>query len=92
MIDHIALSIGHALIAIALVRLFLREAVDIDPLIGALRDQLRQKRMAASGAGRHAKRRAEGGADAEQAPAPADQPSAAPATAREWVAPRRRRD
>lgn len=72
MIDYIALSIGHALIAIALVRLFLWSAVDTDPMIGAMRDQLRHKRIEASSAGRHAKRRARSGQPpaAEQEPAP----------------------
>lgn len=59
MIDYIALSIGHGLIAVALLRLFMRKDVDFDPLIEGMRDEMRQNRMAASTAGRNAKRRAE---------------------------------
>ena len=57
MIDYIALGLGHGLIAIALVRMFLRSEVDYDPLIEGLRETMRRTRMESSTAGRNAKRR-----------------------------------
>ena len=58
MIDYLALTIGHALIALTMVRLFMRADVDVDPLIGGLQDQMRANQKNASAAGRNAKRRA----------------------------------
>ena len=66
MIDYIALSLGHGLIAYALWRLFMRADVDFDPLIGGIQDEMRQNRMQASAAGRNAKRRAEAAAEARK--------------------------
>lgn len=60
MIDYIALAIGHGLLAFALLRLALREDVDIDPAIAALNDKVRIEREAASVAGRNARRRERG--------------------------------
>lgn len=57
MIDYFALALGHGLMAIALLHLVMREGVDVDPLIGGIKDAIRQKRMDASVAGRNAARR-----------------------------------
>lgn len=57
MIDYFALALGHGLMAIALLHLVMREGLDVDPLIGGLKDQIRQKRMQSSVAGRNAERR-----------------------------------
>ena len=66
MIDYIALSLGHGLIAYALWCLFMRREVDFDPLIGGIQEEMRQNRMEASAAGRNAKRRKEAAATARE--------------------------
>lgn len=58
MIDYFALALGHGLMAIALLRLVLREDLDVDPLLGQLKKDTADHRMAASTAGRNAARRA----------------------------------
>lgn len=58
MIDHFALILGHALMAIAVVRLLLRPDLDIDPLIDGIGAETRRNRMASSASGRNAARRA----------------------------------
>lgn len=58
MIDYLALAIGHGLMAIALLRLVLREDCDADPLIEGLKADIAADRMATSTAGRNAARRA----------------------------------
>lgn len=58
MIDYFALALGHGLMAIALLRLVLRADLDADPLIGQLKKDTADNRMAASTAGRNAARRA----------------------------------
>ena len=62
MIDYFALGLGHGLIAIALLRLFVWNSVDFDPLIGTIQDKMRRNRMESSTAGRNAKRRADAAA------------------------------
>ena len=57
MIDYIALVTGHALLAIAFWRLFLREDVDADPLIGDLRDSEAVRLAQTSISARNAARR-----------------------------------
>lgn len=64
MIDYISLAIGHGLLAYALLRLVMREDVDHDPAIDALKGQVEAEREATSVAGRNAKRRAQGSGDA----------------------------
>jgi hypothetical protein len=59
MIDHIALAIGHGLMAIALLRLVMRAGLDDDPLIGELKSEAEEKRKANSSAGRNAARKAD---------------------------------
>ena len=54
MIDYIALSLGHGLLAIALWRLFMRDAVDADPLIESIRAEEQANRKAIREAGRTA--------------------------------------
>lgn len=57
MIDYISLAIGHGLLAFALLRLVMREDVDIDPAIAALKERAKAESEAASIAGRNARRR-----------------------------------
>lgn len=68
MIDYIALFIGHGLIAIALLRLVMRDGLDVDPLLGTFRENERERRKARSNAGRAAKRRSK--PEVEDAPRP----------------------
>ncbi len=68
MIDYIALSIGHGLIAIALLRLVMRDGLDVDPLLVTFRDKERDRRKAGSHTGRAAKRRSN--PEVEDAPQP----------------------
>jgi len=60
MIDYFALALGHGLLAIALLRLVLRDAIDEDPLIADIKAQTADNRKATSAAGRNAARRARG--------------------------------
>ena len=57
MIDYFALALGHGLLAIALLRLMLRDGLDVDPLIGELKAETDKNRKATSVAGRNAVRR-----------------------------------
>lgn len=57
MIDYFSLALGHGLLAIALLRLVMREELDVDPHIQSFVDALRARRDAASVAGRNASRR-----------------------------------
>jgi hypothetical protein len=58
MIDYFALALGHGLLAIALLRLMLRDGLDADPLIGAIKAETEGNRKATSVSGRNAARRA----------------------------------
>jgi hypothetical protein len=58
MIDYFALALGHGLMAIALLRLVLRDDLDGDPLLTRLKADTAANRMASSAAGRNAARRA----------------------------------
>lgn len=58
MIDYFALALGHGLIAIALLRLVLRDGLDADPLIGDIKAETSVHRKATSIAGRNEARRA----------------------------------
>jgi hypothetical protein len=58
MIDYFALALGHGLLAIALLRLVMREGLDDDPLIAAITSETAGNRKVASTAGRNAARRA----------------------------------
>ncbi len=57
MIDYFALALGHGLLAIALLRLVLRDGLDSDPLIGQMKGEAADNRKATSIAGRNAARR-----------------------------------
>ncbi len=57
MIDYFALALGHGLLAIALLRLVMRDGLDKDPLIGSIKDETQANRQATSVAGRNATRR-----------------------------------
>jgi hypothetical protein len=70
MIDYFALALGHGLMAIALLRLVLRADLDADPLIGQLKKDTADNRMAASSAGRNAARRAKAGGQDDEDGAP----------------------
>ncbi len=63
MIDYLSLAIGHALLAVAFLRLVMREDLDVDPEIQAYADKLDAEREAASVAGRNARRRQRGSDD-----------------------------
>ncbi|MBU2588019.1 MAG: hypothetical protein KJ872_07900 [Alphaproteobacteria bacterium] len=67
MIDYFALALGHGLIAIALLRLVLRDGLDVDPLISTIAAETAEIRKSARSAGRNAARRAQdvGEVDAE---------------------------
>lgn len=52
MIDYLALTIGHALMAFAFWQLFGRERVDTDPLIESIKAANKQARKQARDAGR----------------------------------------
>lgn len=58
MIDYLSLAVGHALLAIALLRLVMREELDVDPKLQEYADRLKAERDAASASGRQARRRA----------------------------------
>lgn len=58
MIDYFALALGHGLMAIALLRLVLRDGLDADPLIEQITSDTKAKRKATSMAARNARRRA----------------------------------
>ena len=58
MIDYFALALGHGLMAIALLRLVLRDNLDGDPLLARLKADTAANRSATSSAGRSAARRA----------------------------------
>lgn len=59
MIDYIALTIGHGLLAFAFWHLFLRAGTDVDPLIDEIRSAEKANRDVTSAAGRNAQRRAQ---------------------------------
>ncbi len=63
MIDYFALALGHGLLAIALLRLVMREGLDDDPLIAAITSETADNRKAVSIAGRNAARRSKTGGD-----------------------------
>ena len=63
MIDYLSLAIGHGLLAFALFRLVMREDVDVDPAIEALKARAEAEREASSVAGRNARRRGETATD-----------------------------
>ncbi|MEM7702585.1 MAG: hypothetical protein AAF251_11660 [Pseudomonadota bacterium] len=44
MIDYLALSIGHGLLAVAFLRLALRDGLDIDPLLGGFKRRNAERR------------------------------------------------
>ena len=67
MIDYISLALGHALLAIALLRLVMRDGLDVDPELEAHAEKLRAEREASTVAGRNARRRQDGEAG-ESAP------------------------
>ena len=57
MIDYIALTIGHGLLAYAIWHLCMRDGVDADPLIEEFKSADKANREASSAAGRAAARR-----------------------------------
>lgn len=67
MIDYFSLALGHGLLAIALLRLVMRDELDVDPHIQSFVDALRARRDAASVAGRNARRRQSSQADPDNA-------------------------
>ena len=69
MIDNIALFIGHLLLAIALLRLVMRDGLDVDPLLARFKADEDERRKALKAGGRGARRRARTQANA---PTPED--------------------
>ena len=67
MIDYFALALGHGLLAIALLRLVMKPALDKDPLIGSIKDQAKGNRKVSSAAGRNTARRERDDAPGEDA-------------------------
>ena len=57
MIDYFALALGHGLLALALLRLVMREDLDVDPVLKEMADKADAEREAATVAGRAARRR-----------------------------------
>lgn len=66
MIDHIALAIGHGLLALALLRLALRDDLNADPLLEGLKAAARGRRAARRKARRRRERRRSDAASQEQ--------------------------
>lgn len=58
MIDYFALALGHGLMVIALLHLFMRDGLDADPLIEGIKAEEAARRKSASSAGRNQARRA----------------------------------
>lgn len=58
MIDYFALALGHGLMVVALLRLFMRDALDADPLIEGIKAEDAARRKVASTAARNHARRA----------------------------------
>ncbi|QUL37113.1 hypothetical protein [Erythrobacter sp. JK5] len=56
MIDYFALALGHGLMAVALLRLFFRPDLEVDPLLRDLADEADRKRREATQAARHSRR------------------------------------
>lgn len=65
MIDTFALALGHGLLAVAMMRLVLREGLDVDPLLDDIKSETAGNRKAASALGRNEARRARGEHGAE---------------------------
>jgi hypothetical protein len=72
MIDHFAFVLGHGLLAYAMMRLVMREALDSDPLLDSLAAEAEGNRRANSVAGRNAARRAQTGSVEGEAEGPAE--------------------
>jgi hypothetical protein len=64
MIDYFALALGHGLIAVALLRLVLRDGLDADPLITGLAAEIADNRRRTGSTGRNPSRRARGASGA----------------------------
>lgn len=65
MIDYFALALGHGLMVIALLRLVMRDGLDVDPLIEQIKSDTADHRKASSASARRAARQA--GADGAKA-------------------------
>lgn len=70
MIDYIALSIGHGLLALAFLRLVWRDGLDADPLLESFKRKEREQLQARSQAGRQARRAAQRRANQRRAKSP----------------------
>lgn len=57
MTDYFALALGHALLAVAFLRLVMRDELDEDPKIKGIKDSLNTRREQSSVIGRNARRR-----------------------------------
>lgn len=82
MIDYFALALGHTLLALAFLRLVVRDSLDVDPAITALEDEANAKKRSTSRRGTksgpradRAVRHARSGPDAERDDATDDKTS-----------------
>lgn len=57
MIDYISLALGHGLLAFALLRLVMRDSLDVDPKLQSFKDKEAAEREASRVSGRNAARR-----------------------------------
>lgn len=61
MIDYLSLALGHGLLAVALLRLVMRDGLDVDPRLKEIAEKADKERAAGTNAGRAARRRGGGG-------------------------------
>ncbi len=66
MIDYLSLALGHGLLAVALLRLVMREELDVDPRLQEFADKVDEERAEGTIAGRAARRRKEQGSEQNQ--------------------------
>lgn len=57
MIDYLSLAIGHVLLAVAFLRLVMREQLDVDPVLQEHSEKRQAQRAAETVAGRNSRRR-----------------------------------
>ena len=59
MIDYFALALGHGLLATAIIRLLMRDSLDVDPELASLQEQAAAKREAKRQSRSNARRQAQ---------------------------------
>jgi len=63
MIDYISLALGHGLLAVAFLRLVMRDDLDVDQRLKDIADEKEAERAAATHAGRASRRRSGSNSD-----------------------------